>query len=157
MLNKQLRKSRKSCYTDTRTCFSRSTINCCCRRIMLFSRYRKIPKINPGAYIFQRLFLRGLFLEGLIIGGTFLRREICVSKSIGLACLGKEIYHFCFLLLCIRAQIPSTSLPGGGGAYIWRGDETEGFLRYDIGGLIHGGAYFRNFTVYEQSSSFLKS
>ena len=33
------------------------------------------------------------------------------------------------------------------GAYIWRGDLTEGFLRYRFGGLIHGGAYFRNFTV----------
>ena len=47
--------------------------------------YRKIPKISPGAYIFQRPFLRGLFLEGLIFGGTYLRREICFSKSIGLA------------------------------------------------------------------------
>ena len=34
-----------------------------------------------------------------------------------------------------------------GGAYIWRGDLTGGFLRYKFGGLIHGGAYFRNFTV----------
>ena len=34
------------------------------------------------------------------------------------------------------------------GAYIWRGDLTEVFLRYDFEGLIHGGAYFRNFTVY---------
>ena len=47
--------------------------------------YRKIPKISPGPYIFQRPFLRGLFLEGLIFGGAYLRREICVSKSIGLA------------------------------------------------------------------------
>ena len=47
--------------------------------------YRKIPKISPGAYIFQRPFLRGLFLEGLIFGGAYLRREICVSKLIGLA------------------------------------------------------------------------
>ena len=45
----------------------------------------KIPKIRPGAYIFQRLFLRGLFLEGLIFGRAYLRGEICVSKSIGLA------------------------------------------------------------------------
>ena len=29
----------------------------------------------------------------------------------------------------------------------WRGDLTEGFLRYEFGGLIFGGAYFRNFTV----------
>ena len=28
-----------------------------------------------------------------------------------------------------------------GGAYIWRGDLTEGFLRYRFGGLIFGGAY----------------
>ena len=33
-------------------------------------------------------------------------------------------------------------------AYIRRGDLTEGFLRYEFGGLIHGGAYFWNFTVY---------
>ena len=30
-----------------------------------------IPKISPGAYIFQSPFLRGLFLEGLIFGGKF--------------------------------------------------------------------------------------
>ena len=48
--------------------------------------YRKIPNISPGAYIFQRPFLRGLFWGGgLIFGGACLRREICVSKSIGLA------------------------------------------------------------------------
>ena len=28
-----------------------------------------------------------------------------------------------------------------------RGDLTEGFLRDRFGELIHGGAYFRNFTV----------
>ena len=33
--------------------------------------YRKISKISPGAYIFQRPFLRGFFLEGLIYGGKF--------------------------------------------------------------------------------------
>ena len=52
---------------------------------VLAVKYRKIPKISPGAYIFQRPFLRGLFLEGLIFGGAYLRREICVYKSVGLA------------------------------------------------------------------------
>ena len=33
------------------------------------------------------------------------------------------------------------------GAYIWGSDLTKGSLRYEFGGLIHGGAYFRNFTV----------
>ena len=36
-----------------------------------------------------------------------------------------------------------------------RDDLTEGFLRYEFGclhleGLIHGGAYFRNFTVFQR-------
>ena len=82
-------------------------------------KYRKIPKISPGAYIFQRPFLRGLFLEGPIFRGAYVRREIWVSKSIGLACSGKEIYHFFFVLLCIRGQIASTSPPWG--AYIFGG------------------------------------
>ena len=35
---------------------------CCdCDKVAnVFVNYRKIPKISPGAYIFQRLFLRGL-------------------------------------------------------------------------------------------------
>ena len=45
-------------------------------RLRGFHTYRKIPKISPGAYIFQRPFLRGLFLEGLIFGGAYLRKEI---------------------------------------------------------------------------------
>ena len=73
---------------------------------------RKIAKISHGAYIFQRPFLRGLFLEGLIFRGAYVRREICISKSIGLACTGKEIYNFCFVLLCIPEKIPCISPPG---------------------------------------------
>ena len=60
-----------------------------CDGCILFTRRSintvKIPKISPRAYIFQRPFLRGLFLEGLIFGEAYLGREICVSKSIGLA------------------------------------------------------------------------
>ena len=98
--------------------------------------YRKIAKISPAAYIFQRPFWR----------------EICVSKSIGLACSGKEIYHFCFVLLCIRGPIRSTSPPGG----LYSEGQFNGFfLRYDIGGLIFGGAYFRNFTVLEGEIYFM--
>ena len=37
--------------------------------LVIWITYRKIPKISPGTYIFQRPFLRGLFLEGLIYGG----------------------------------------------------------------------------------------
>ena len=33
-----------------------------------------------------------------------------------------------------------------GGLYL-EGQFIGGFFRYDFGGLIHGGAYFQNFTV----------
>ena len=49
------------------------------------------------------------------------------------------LFYFVF-----EGNFPSTSPRG---AYIWRGDLTEGFLRYRFGGIIFGGAYFLNFTV----------
>ena len=108
--------------------------------------YRKIPKISPGAYIFQRPFLRGLFLEGLIFVGAYVRREICVSKSIWLAFFLEGNLPV-FLFYFVFEGNFQVQAPPGRGAYIWRGDSKEGFLRYEFGGLIHGGAYFRNFTV----------
>ena len=66
--------------------------------------YRKIPKISPGAYIFQRPFLRGLFLEGPIFGGVYLRREICVYKSIGLTLYLRAIF---------QVQAPGVLIFGG--------------------------------------------
>ena len=39
--------------------------------VVIFLLYRKIPKISPGAYVFQRAFLGGLFFEGPIFGGKF--------------------------------------------------------------------------------------
>ena len=43
------------------------------------------------------------------------------------------LFYFVF-----KGNFPSTSSRG---AYIWRGDLTEGFLRYWFGGHIFGGAY----------------
>ena len=52
------------------------------------------------------------------------------------------------LLLCFTLYSRGNSMyKPPGGAYIWRGDLTEGFLHCDFEGLIFGGAYFRNFTV----------
>ena len=75
-------------------------MNCGNRKI----KYCKIPKISPGAYIFQRPFLRGLFFEGLIFGGAYVRREIYV---IGDLTEGFLRYEFGGLVF--------------GGAYTWRG------------------------------------
>ena len=92
------------------------------------------PENKAWDLYFSKALLRGLFTEGnlsfkidwasLIVGG---------------------FYCFCFVLLCIWGHFPSAS-PWG--AYIWRGDLTEDFLCHLFGGLIFGGAYSRNFTVF---------
>ena len=48
-----------------------------------------------------------------------------------------------FFTLYLRAISKYKPSGTGGG-----GDLTEGFLRNEFGGLIYGGAYFRNFTVF---------
>ena len=51
---------------------------------------------------------------------------------------------FALSYFVFEGNFPSTNPRG---TYIWRGDLMEGFLRNQFGGLIHGGAYFRNFMV----------
>ena len=79
-------------------------------------------------------------------------------KSIVLALYLEEIYRFCLFLFSFvfEGNFPSTRPPG---AYIWRGDLTEGFLRYRFGGRIFGGAYtwrglFSEFLRYFSTTSF---
>ena len=54
--------------------------------------------------------------------------------------VGSKFTVFALFYSVFEGNFPSTS-PWG--AYIWRGDLTEGFLRYRF-----WGAYFWNFTVY---------
>ena len=53
---------------------------------------------------------------------------------------GSKFTVFVLFYFAFEGNFPSTS--------IWRGNLTEGFLRYRFQGLIHAGAYFRNFTVF---------
>ena len=62
---------------------------------------------------------------------------------------GGKFTIFALFYFVFDGNFPSTSPRG---AYIWRGDLAEGYLCYEFGGLtfgglIHGGAYFRNFKV----------
>ena len=58
--------------------------------------------------------------------------------------VGGKFTVFALFYFIFEGNFPSTSPRG---ACIWRGDLTEGFLPYQFGGLIFGGAYFRNFTA----------
>ena len=94
-------------------------------------------------------------MEGLnIFGGAYLCMEGNLRFKIDWASLivGSKFTVFALFYFVCEGTFPSTS-PWG--AYIWRGDLTESFLRYRFGGLIFGGAYiggayFRNFTVFDQ-------
>ena len=52
--------------------------------------------------------------------------------------VGSKFSVFALFYFVFEGNFPSAS-PGG--AYIRRGDLTEGVLRYRFGGLIFGGAY----------------
>ena len=57
----------------------------------------------------------------------------------------KEIYCFSQFYFVLQDNL---QVQAPGEAYIWRGDLTEGFMGYNFVGLICGGAYFWNFTVF---------
>ena len=54
--------------------------------------------------------------------------------------VGSKFTVFSLFYFVFKGDFPSTN-PWG--AYIWRGNLTEGFVRYRFGGLIFGGAYTR--------------
>ena len=63
--------------------------------------------------------------------------------------VGSKFTVFALFYFVFEGNFPSTSSQG---AYIWRGDLTGFFCITVLGGLfleglIHGGAYFRYFTV----------
>ena len=70
--------------------------------------------------------------------------------------VGRKFIVFALFLFVFEGNFHVQAPPGG--AYIWGrgGDLTEVFLRYEFGGLIHGGAYFRNFTVSQLGSFVLE-
>ena len=83
-------------------------------------------------------------MEGLVLGGAYVRRGNCVSKSIELACSGKEFIIFALFYFVFEGKF-QVQAPRGGlysegrfnggffalrfwGAYIWRGFYMEGHV-----------------------------
>ena len=59
--------------------------------------------------------------------------------------MGRKFTIFALLYFVFKSKF---HVQAPWGAYIQRGDLTEGFLRYDFEGLIHGGAYFLNVMIF---------
>ena len=70
---------------------------------------------------------------GLIYGRNLHFKIDWASLTVGIKFTVFALFYFEF-----EGNFPSTSSPR---AYNWKGDLTEGFLRYRLGGLIFGGAY----------------
>ena len=92
-------------------------------------------------------------MEGFILGEVYIWRGLSTEGNLlfkidwASLIVGSKFTVFTVFVLfyfVFEGNFPSTS-PGG--AYIWRGNLSEGFLHYWFGGLVFGGAYFRNFTA----------
>ena len=81
--------------------------------------------------------------EGLIFGGAYIRKGLSTEGNLRfkidwvILIVGSKFTLFALFYFVFEGNFPSTS-PGG--AYIWRGDLKECFLRYRFGGLLFGGA-----------------
>ena len=79
-------------------------------------------------------------MEGLIFEGLMYRGKFAFQNRLGWLIVGRKFTVFA-LFYCVSEGNFQVQAPQG--AYIRRGDVTAGFLRYEFGGLIFGGAYTR--------------
>ena len=83
-------------------------------------------------------FSKPLF-EGLIFGGAYIRKGLSTEGNLRFKIdwasfiVGSKFTIFALFYFVFEGNFPSTSPRG---AYIWRGDLTDGFLRYQIEGPI---------------------
>ena len=90
--------------------------------------YRKIPKISPGAYIFQRPILRAYISRGLSREGNLRFKIDWASLIVGRKCTVFALFYFVFEG---NFQVPDPRR-----AYIWRGLFSEFY-----GIPVRGGKY----------------
>ena len=98
----------------------------------MVQRYRKISKISPGAYIFQRPFLRDLFF----LRGLSTERNLRFKIDWASLIVGSKFPVFALFYFVFEGYFPSTSPPRGG-AYIW----TWVFCVTGLGGLYMEGLF----------------
>ena len=79
-------------------------------------------------------------MEGLIFRGAYIRRGLCTEGNLRVKIDWASVivdvnllFLLYFSLYFQEGNFPSTTPRG---AYLWRGDLTEGFLHYRFGGLI---------------------
>ena len=71
--------------------------------------------------------------------------KFAFQNRLGYFVVGRKFTIFALFYFVFDGKFQVQAPPG---AYIRRGDLTAGFWHYHFGGLIFGGAYFWNFTVF---------
>ena len=79
-------------------------------KLSLHIHYCKIPKISPGAYIFQRPFLRGLYSEGLMYEGKF-----AFQNRLGWLVVARKFTIFALFYFVFQGKFQVQATGGGGG------------------------------------------
>ena len=91
------------------------------------------------------LYFSKVLFEGLIFGGAYIRRGLCTEGNLRFKIdwasliVGSKFTVFALFYFVFEGNFPSTSPRG---AYIWRGDLTEGFFALPVwGAYIWRGLY----------------
>ena len=114
-----------------------------------FLKYKNITQNSENKP--RGLYFSKVRFEGLIFGGAYIRRGWSTEGNLHLKIdwasliVGRKSTIFALFYFVYEGSFPISSPQG---AYIWRGNLPESFLCYRFEGLIHGGTYFRNFTVF---------
>ena len=85
-------------------------------------------------------------MEGRIFGGAYVSMEgnLCFKIDWASLIVGRKFTVFALFYFVFEGNF---QVQAPGGLYL-EGRFNGGFLRYEFGGLIFGGAYFRNFTIF---------
>ena len=103
---------------------------CMLNKFLKYNKYRKIPKISTGAYIFRRPFWGAYFRRGLSTEGN-LRYKIDWASLID----GRKFTVFALFYFVFEGNFQvQAPPPPRGGAYICRGDLTVGLSALRVWG-----------------------
>ena len=117
---------------------------CMLNKFLKYNKYRKIPKISTGAYIFRRPFWGAYFRRGLSTEGN-LRYKIDWASLID----GRKFTVFALFYFVFEGnfQVQAPPPPPRGSLYLQGRFNGGSFCVTSLGDLYLEGANFRNFTV----------
>ena len=101
-------------------------------------KYRKILKISPRTYIFQRPFLRGLFWRGLYSERLIFRGKFAFKIDWATLIVKTKFAVFALFYFVFEGNFPRTGQGGGEGGLYLEGRVNVGFFALPVWGAYTG-------------------